>query len=72
MFIDLSHVITDGMQTYPGLPVPHIADHLSRAAAEELYGAGVTFQIGLVTMCRVWQQSTLTPTTSPALGGTPC
>lgn len=51
MFIDLSHVITDGMQTYPGLPVPHIADHLSRAAAEEIYGAGITFQIGLVTMC---------------------
>ncbi len=51
MFVDLSHVITDGMQTYPGLPVPHVADHLSRAAAEEIYGAGVTFQIGLVTMC---------------------
>ena len=51
MFIDLSHVITDGMQTYPGLPVPHITDHLSRAAAEEIYGPGITFQIGLVTMC---------------------
>jgi len=51
MLVDLSHVITDGMQTYPGLPVPVIADHLTRAAAEEFYGPGITFQIGLVTMC---------------------
>ncbi len=49
--IDLSHVITDGMVTYPGLPAPHITDHLSREAAEEIYGPGITFQIGLVTMC---------------------
>jgi len=49
--IDLSHVITAGMQTYPGLPVPIIEDHLSREAAIEVYGEGNTFQIGLVTMC---------------------
>lgn len=49
--IDLSHVITNGMTTYPGLPEPIIADHLSREAAEEIYGPGITFQIGLVTMC---------------------
>jgi len=49
--IDLSHVITDGMLTYPGLPVPVIADHLTREAAEQVYGPGITFQIGLVTMC---------------------
>ncbi len=49
--IDLSHVITDGMETYPGLPVPVVADHLSREAAEEIYGPGITFQIGLVTIC---------------------
>jgi len=42
--IDLSHVITDGMTTYPGLPVPSIDDHLTREAAEEIYGPGVTFQ----------------------------
>jgi kynurenine formamidase len=51
MFIDLSHTIVDGMATYPGLPVPRIEDHLSREAAELVYGQGVTFQIGLVTMC---------------------
>jgi len=49
--IDLSHVITAGMLTYPGLPVPIIEDHLSREAALEVYGPGNTFQIGLVTMC---------------------
>ncbi|MFK7918734.1 MAG: cyclase family protein [Ilumatobacter sp.] len=49
--IDLSHDITAGMVTYPGLPEPEIADHISREAAEEIYGPGITFQIGLVTMC---------------------
>lgn len=49
--IDLSHEITAGMETYPGLPTPIVADHLSRAAAEEIYGPGITFQIGVVTMC---------------------
>lgn len=48
---DLSHVVTDGMTTYPGLPVPIVADHLTREAAEQIYGPGITFQIGLVTMC---------------------
>lgn len=50
-FVDLSHIITEGMKTYPGLPTPVIADHLSREAAEEIYGPGIRFQIGLVTMC---------------------
>ena len=49
--IDLSHDITAGMLTYPGLPTPEVTDHLSREAAEEIYGPGLTFQIGLVTMC---------------------
>lgn len=49
--VDLSHEITDGMTTYPGLPVPVIGDHLTREAAIEVYGEGNTFHIGLVTMC---------------------
>ena len=49
--IDLSHPITAGMNTYPGLPVPIIEDHLSREASEAIYDPGTTFQIGLVTMC---------------------
>lgn len=48
---DLSHVIDHGMTTYPGLPTPIAADHLTREAAEQIYGPGLTFQIGLVTMC---------------------
>ncbi|HQF92907.1 MAG TPA: cyclase family protein, partial [Microthrixaceae bacterium] len=50
-FVDLSHVITDGMETYPGLPTPRIGDHLTRTHAEEVYGPGVTFRIGMITMC---------------------
>ena len=50
-FVDLSHVVTDGLTTYPGLPAPTVFEHLTREAAEQVYGAGVTFQIGMVTMC---------------------
>ena len=39
------------MQTYPGLPAPHVFDHLDRVAAQAVYGEGVTFQIGMVTLC---------------------
>jgi kynurenine formamidase len=49
--VDLSHVITEGLSTYPGLPAPHIFEHLDRAAAEEFYGPGVTFTIGMITIC---------------------
>jgi len=49
--IDLSHVITDGMSTYPGLPAPTIATHLSREAAEEIYAPGVTIHIGMISIC---------------------
>ena len=49
--VDLSHRITHGMVTYPGLPTPSIGTHLSREAAEGIYGPGITFHIGLITMC---------------------
>jgi kynurenine formamidase len=49
--VDLSHTITDGMVTYPGLPAPVIGTHLSREAAEQVYGPGITFHIGLLTIC---------------------
>jgi hypothetical protein len=48
--VDLSHVITSGMVTYPGLPVPLVADHLSRDAAEGIYGA-ITSSVDLVWVC---------------------
>jgi arylformamidase len=50
-FVDLSHVVTDGLSTYPGLPEPTVFEHLGREAAEAVYGPGVTFQIGMITMC---------------------
>ncbi len=50
-FVDLSHVVSDGLVTYPGLPAPHVFEHLGRQAAEAVYGPGVTFQIGMITMC---------------------
>jgi kynurenine formamidase len=48
--IDLSHPIAEGMITYPGLPGPELADHLSRDASERSYGAGVRFHIGRISM----------------------
>ena len=48
--VDLSHPISHGMVTYPGLPGPEISDHLTRAASEEAYGPGVTFHIGRISM----------------------
>ncbi|NOX28498.1 MAG: cyclase family protein [Actinobacteria bacterium] len=49
--IDLSHSIVDAMTTYPGLPGPVIGTHLSRDAAETVYGPGVTFHIGMIEIC---------------------
>jgi kynurenine formamidase len=49
-FVELSHVITDGMTTYPGLPGPVITDHLSRVDSRRRYAPGVEFQIGRIDM----------------------
>jgi len=49
-YIDLSHVIRNGMVTYPGLPAPVISDHLSREASKDRYAAGITFQIAKIDM----------------------
>jgi arylformamidase len=48
--VELSHAIGHGVTTYPGLPGPEISDHLTREAAEAIYGAGVRFQIGRLSM----------------------
>ena len=36
---------------YSEFTTPLVFDHLDRAAGEALYGPGVTFQIGMITMC---------------------
>jgi len=48
--VDLSHVIEDGMTTYPGLPGPEISEHLSFEASAERYAPGTEFSIGRITM----------------------
>jgi kynurenine formamidase len=48
--VDLSHEIEHGMVTYPGFPVPVIADWLSRAASQARYAPGTTFQIGRIEL----------------------
>ncbi|HZF95960.1 MAG TPA: cyclase family protein [Allosphingosinicella sp.] len=49
-FVDLSHVIEDGMTTYKGLPGPHICDFWEREASAAFYEDGETFQIGRIDM----------------------
>ena len=44
-WVELSHVITAGMVTYPGLPAPEVTPHLTRAASREVYAAGTEFAI---------------------------
>ncbi|REK26224.1 MAG: cyclase family protein [Actinobacteria bacterium] len=49
-FIDCSHLIENGMTTYPGLPGPNIGEHLSRADSRSHYQEGTEFQIGTISM----------------------
>ena len=48
--IDVSHVVEDGMVTYPGFPAPIICDWLSREASRARYAPGTQFQIGKIEM----------------------
>jgi kynurenine formamidase len=48
--VELSHVIRDGMQTYPRLPGPAIGTHLSREDSRAHYAAGTEFHIGTISM----------------------
>jgi kynurenine formamidase len=48
--VDLSHTVSHGMTTYPGLPGPELSDHLSRADSRERYAPGTEFQIGRIDM----------------------
>ena len=50
VIVDLSHPISDGLVTYPGLPAPSITDHLSRPASRARYAPGYEFQIGRIDM----------------------
>ena len=50
-YVDLSHDITDGMITYPGLPGPRTGTVLSREDSRSRYAEGTEFHIGSVELC---------------------
>jgi arylformamidase len=49
-WVELSHVISAGMITYPGLPGPKLAPHLTREASRQVYAAGTEFAIDRISM----------------------
>ena len=48
--VDLSHVISEGLVTYPGIPAPVITPHLTREASREHYAPGTEFEIDVIAM----------------------
>ncbi len=49
MLIDLSHLITEGMATYPGIPGPELSDFLSRETSAQRFG-DIRMHIGKICM----------------------
>ncbi|QGZ96458.1 cyclase family protein [Terricaulis silvestris] len=49
-FVDLSHHIEHGMETFKGLPGPVICDYWTREASEANYEDGSSFSIGRIDM----------------------
>src|SRR4051794_6886804 len=49
-YVELSHVIRDGMVTLPNLPGPQLGKHLTREESREFYAPGTEFEIGRITM----------------------
>jgi arylformamidase len=48
--VELSHVVTAGMTTYPGLPGPEVTQHLTREESRAHYAPGTEFEIGRISM----------------------
>ncbi|GAB1817184.1 cyclase family protein [Herbidospora sp. RD11066] len=48
--IELSHPVTEGMITYPGIPGPVLGVHLSREDSRNVYAEGTEFFIGTISM----------------------
>jgi kynurenine formamidase len=48
--VDLSHVIREGLITYPGLPAPVITAHLTRADSRTRYAPGTEFAMDIISM----------------------
>jgi kynurenine formamidase len=50
VFIELSHLLKDGMMTYPGLPEPRFGVFLGRQESREHYNGQAEFLVGSVEM----------------------
>jgi arylformamidase len=50
-FIEVSHSVEAGMQTYPGLPVPEVEVVLEREASRARYGGEAEFFIASLHLC---------------------
>ena len=48
--VELNHVITEGMVTYPGLPAPQITPFLTRADSRSHYTDGTEFALDCITL----------------------
>ena len=48
--VDLSHTVSDGLITYPGLPGPVISEHLTFDDSHQVYDEGTEFSIGRIEM----------------------
>ena len=62
--VDLSHTISDGLITYPGLPGPVIADHLSFEASRAHYAPGM----GSLDHWEAWSAGCRSPVEKEASG----
>ncbi|WP_030440592.1 cyclase family protein [Actinoplanes subtropicus] len=49
-FVELSHVISDGLTTYPGLPGPVISPHLTWADSRSRYAEGTEFSMDRIDL----------------------
>jgi kynurenine formamidase len=49
-WVELNHVVSAGMTTYPGLPGPEITPHLTRAESRVVYAEGTEFAIDRLSM----------------------
>jgi arylformamidase len=50
LIIDLSHRLSDGLITYPGLPALRVGPYLTRKESRERYALGTEFQIDEISM----------------------
>jgi len=48
--VELNHVVSAGLTTYPGLPEPEIRPHLTREESVAVYAEGTTFAIDRISM----------------------